>query len=133
MKFKLQFACMLAVLLAVVSVGGCAVMGAHPNHPGSVNTFDSTSYDALLVADSMIKTTRTDYLSGKVPAAIMPQVHAAFNDLVAAYGAADSVYITYHVAATQGVATVAMANAVTTDLTVLSADIAKVKTIRGTN
>jgi hypothetical protein len=101
------------VAVLMVSMGACA---AHVNHPGTANTFDSDSYDTLLVTDSVIQSTKADYAAGTVPAAIMPQVKTALNDLIRAYDAADVVYIAYHNAAMAGSATTAQQSAVASAL-----------------
>jgi hypothetical protein len=61
-------------------------------HPGTANAFDNATYNTLLVTDNVIQTTRADYAASKFPAAIMPQVKTALNDLIAAYDAADVLY-----------------------------------------
>ena len=104
---------LIAVLLA-----GCA---AHVTHPGAANKFDSDSYDAVLVAHSVIETTKADLANGAFPASIAGNVKTALNDLIAGYNAADKAYQSYHNAALAGTATTAQSNAVTSAISDLNA------------
>ncbi len=74
-------------------------------HPGAVNQFDSTTYDALLITHSVIETTKTDLASGVFSATLSPKVKTAVNELITAYDAADKLYINYHNAAIAGTST----------------------------
>jgi hypothetical protein len=100
------------VLLALLLPSGCsnAVI-----HPGTANQFDSDTYSALQVTNSLIVSTKASYAAGSFPASIMPQVKSALNNLIQAYDIADNVYLAYHNAAnsTAG-ATPAQQAAVTT-------------------
>jgi hypothetical protein len=89
-----------AVLLALV-LAGCPKQ----LHPGAVNQYDSTSYDTVLVAHSVIETTKTDLANNVFPAAVVDNVKNALNDLIVVYNIADTAYITYHNAAVAGKAT----------------------------
>jgi hypothetical protein len=102
-----------ALVLALV-LAGCA---AHVTHPGAANKFDSDSYDAVLVAHSVIETTKTDLANNAFPASIAGNVKTALNDLIKAYDTADAAYIAYHNAALAGTATPAQSTAVTNALT----------------
>ena len=106
----------LAVGLAVF-LAGCA---AHVIHPGSANKFDSDSYDAVLIAHSVIETTKTDLANNAFPASIAGNVKTALNDLIKAYDVADTAYIAYHNAALAGTATAAQSTAVTNSLTTVN-------------
>lgn len=106
-------ASLIAVLLAV-SLAGCA---ARPLHPGAANTFDSSSYDAVLVAHSVIESTKADLANNAFPASIAGQVKTALNDLIKGYNVADASYQTYHQAALAGTATAAQSSAVSSALT----------------
>lgn len=77
------------VLLAAILLVGCA---AHVQHPGTANAFDSDVYDSLLVAHSVIESTKSDIGAGQFPATILPQVKAALNGLITAYDALDVAY-----------------------------------------
>ncbi len=109
---KLSAAVTIAIML--VSLAGCGPK--HVNHPGAANTFDSDSYDALLVTDQVIKTTKDELATGKFPATLAPKVKAALNDLIRGYDVADTAYKSYHAAALAGTATVAQSDAVTSSL-----------------
>src|ERR1700693_800702 len=100
-------------LILAVALTGC---GARPIHPGAANKFDSDSYDAVVVAHSVIETTKTDLANNAFPASIAGNVKTALNDLVKGYNTADSAYQAYHSAALAGTATVAQSNAVTAAL-----------------
>lgn len=104
----------IGVAVLALGLGGCTK--AYQAHPGSVNTFDSVSYDSVLVAHSVIESTKTDLANGVFPATIAPKVKTALNDLVASYNIADSAYQAYHAAAVAGTATTSQANAVTSGL-----------------
>lgn len=104
----------LSALVLALALTGCA---AHVTHPGSANAFDSNSYDAVLVAHSVIETTKTDLANGAFPASIAGNVKTALNDLIKAYDAADQFYISYHNAALAGTATAAQSTALTNALT----------------
>jgi hypothetical protein len=108
----------LAVFALAMVLTGCAA--THPIHPGAANTFDSSSYDAVLVAHSVIETTKTDLANNVFPASIAGQVKTALNDLITGYNAADSAYQAYHQAAVAGTATTTQSNAVTAALTTLN-------------
>ena len=110
----------LAVLaLSVLLLAGCA---ARPIHPGAANKFDSDSYDALLVTDNVIQSTRTDLANNVFPSSIAPKVKESLNYLITSYNAADIAYKAYHVAMTSGNgASSAQIAAVTTSLNQVSA------------
>ena len=97
-------------LIAALILAGCA---ARPVHPGAANKFDSDSYDAVLVAHSVIETTKTDLANNAFPASIAGNVKVALNALITSYDAADKLYISYHNAALAGTATTVQS----TDLT----------------
>jgi hypothetical protein len=104
---------MLLIGSLVLVLAGCA---AQKIHPGSPNAFDSGAYDSLIVAHSVIETTKTDLANNAFPASIAPQVKTALNNLVTAYNAADTSYQTYHTAALAGTATTAQQTAVSNAL-----------------
>jgi hypothetical protein len=112
-----------AVLLAFLAMhsGGCA---ARPLHPGAANSFDSNVYDALLIAHSVIETTKTDLVNNAFPASIVGNVKAALNGLIRAYDSADLAYQAYHPAALAGTATPAQSTAVTNALNDVSSSTA---------
>jgi hypothetical protein len=102
------------LILAALLLTGCAT---RPIHPGAANTFDSDSFDALVVANSVIVNTKTDLTAGAFAPTLVPSIKAALNDLITAYDTADAAYLVYHAAAVAGTATVAQSNAVTSGLT----------------
>ena len=117
-----------AVFLTIAFLVGCA---ARVNHPGTVNSFDSSAYDVLLVTDNVIQTTKADLAANKFPAAISGNVKTALNGLITAYDALDIAYCgmpvtaggalqcapgSYHAAAAAGTATAAQQQAITSDV-----------------
>lgn len=75
------------LVLVTVLLAGCAA-----RHPGTANAFDSSTYDALLVAHSVIESTKSDISAGSFPANILQNVKAALNGLIDAYDALDVAY-----------------------------------------
>ena len=96
-------------LSAVLFIAGCA---AQQIHPGAANSFDSSTYDALIVTQSVINTTKADLAVNSFPASIAPKVKSAVNALSTTYDIALATYMTYHNAAIAGTATTAQATAV---------------------
>ena len=83
-------------------------------HPGAVNTFDSQTYDTLIVTHSVIESTKADLAAGKFPAGkVADGVKAALNALVLSYNVTDTAYLVYHTAAAAGTATATQQAAVT--------------------
>jgi len=99
----------IAVLMLAVALSGCA---AAKIHPGSPNAFDSKSYDSLVVAHSVIESTKADLANNAFPASIAGNVKTALNDLITAYNAADTAYQAYHQSALAGTATAVQQQAV---------------------
>jgi hypothetical protein len=108
-------------LIAVLLLAGCA---ARVVHPGAANKFDSDAYDAVLVAHSVIETTKTDLANNAFPASIAGNVKTALNDLIKGYNIADTTYQTFHQAAVAGKATAAQQTGLTNALNDLSAQTA---------
>jgi hypothetical protein len=76
-----------------------------PIHPGAANKFDSDSYDALLVADSIIQSTKADLANNTFPASVAAKMKDALNYLIEAYNATNTSYRVYHAAVAAGAAT----------------------------
>lgn len=106
-----------SVLLLAAVLTGCA---ARPIHPGAKNKFDSDAYDALLVTDSVIQSTKAALTNNSFPAAIAPKVKDALNYVITAYDATDTSYLVYHAAVIAGAATPAQQAAVSDGLNKLS-------------
>jgi len=85
------------MLLMVMALAACH---GYKVHPGAVNTFDSKAYDSLLVAQSVIKTARTQFDSGALDAKFKPAV----NKLVERYNEAMPAYKAWHTAMESGAA-----------------------------
>jgi hypothetical protein len=83
------------VLLLPLLLAGCGKVHYTP-HPGSVSTFDSAAYDALLDYKAALDQVKDDYAKGKLP----PESKGYINQAVAAYNTADSAWQAYHVGAT---------------------------------
>lgn len=105
------------VSVLIIALSGCA---ARPIHPGAANAFDSQSYDALIVAHSVIESTKTDLANNAFAPSITPNVKMALNGLIQAYNVADSAYQAYHSAALKGTVTAAQQTAVTDGLNQVS-------------
>lgn len=120
----LQFI-LLVGLIAIIT--GCA---AHVSHPGSVNKFDSDSYDTVLVTHNVIETTKGDLANNSFPASISGNVKDALNKLIQGYNIADTAYKTYHAAALAGTATTAQQTALTDALSNLNTQTAALTTAK---
>jgi hypothetical protein len=87
-------------------------------HPGSANTFDSTTYDALVTIQGAIEQAKIGVTDANKP---------LLNKIIAGYNAAESAYTTYHQAALAGNATAAQQTALQNQVASIQADIAKLK------
>lgn len=114
-------------LLVLLLFVGCA---AHTTHPGAANTFDSNSYDTVLVTENVIETTKTDLANNAFPASITGNIKTALNNLIQGYNIADTAYKTYHAAALAGQATSAQQTALTSALTNLNSQTAALTTAK---
>lgn len=72
----------------MLSLSACA---GYRVHPGATNKTDSVTYDALLVAATVIDQGRADYASGKLP----DSAKGPFNALVAVYNVTRESWLTY--------------------------------------
>jgi hypothetical protein len=84
------------LLAAVLSSGGCSQIHI-AQHPGSIDDADNTAYNALLLYDDAIKSTKADLASGVLPATAKPVV----NKFIDAYNVLQAATTAYH---NQGVA-----------------------------
>lgn len=91
---------LIPVLIVAMSLAGCAAQSPTVAHPGTFNTFDSTTYDSLLVTDSVIRSTKNDLAANKFPASIVVNVKTALNTLITVYNEADILYCGTPVAGT---------------------------------
>jgi hypothetical protein len=107
----------LLLVLPLLIMFGCA---AHVVHPGTANSFDSDSYDALLITNNTIVQTKASLAAGSFPPAIAGNVKTALNALIKVYDDADTAYLAYHNAAMAGTATTAQSSAVTAGLSNVS-------------
>lgn len=137
-----------AAFALCIAFMGCA---AHQIHPGTVNQFDSGTYDTLLVTDNVIQTTKADLAANKFPPAIAPNVKATLNSLIAYYNILDTVYCgvpiastttpgtlqcssqSYHGALMLGNVTAVQTNAVTNAAADVTAATTKLATAKGGN
>lgn len=118
--------------LLCLTLGSCKT-AAYVNHPGSYNTFDSQSYDTLIVTHSVIESTKADLAANKFPAQIAGAVKTALNNLITAYDVADSSYLVYHAAAAAGTATAAQQTTVATNLSNVNASTMNLTTAKAGN
>lgn len=80
------------ILLIAIAPLGCK---AYITHPGSINQFDSETYDSLISAKTIIDTARDQFSHNVLP----PRFKTPLNDLIKAYDAAYPVYKLWHAAA----------------------------------
>jgi hypothetical protein len=107
------------VLALALSLSGCA---AQKVHPGAANSFDSAAYDSLLVAHSIIETTKQELsTSATYPASIAPGVRNTLAYLIDSYDVAQRAYMIYHAAAMNGTATTQQSDTVSATLADVSA------------
>lgn len=111
----------LAIAIASIGSEGCK---KYVQHPGSVNTFDSQTYDVLLAAEGAIKQGKADYSSGALPDAGKPYL----DDLIRVYDVANASYRTYHDAATKGQDSAALATKLQQDIASLESAITAFRT-----
>lgn len=91
-------------ILLLVSLAGCSAQH-YTVHPNAVNTFDSQSYDTLLVTYNVIESTKADLAANAFTPTVAAGVKSFLNKLIDAYNVADTAYLAYHAAAVQGTAT----------------------------
>jgi len=89
------------LLIFTLLLSGCAAR----IHPGAANSFDSTTYDTLIVTHNVIESTKADLAAGKFTGTLAVNVKMALNRLIQAYDVADTGYLAYHAAAAAGNAT----------------------------
>jgi hypothetical protein len=89
MRTKLALPVVLALLLVA-----CAAQNPATLHPGSINAFDSNTYDALVTAQGAIDAAK--------PLATTAGQKAILNKVIAAYNEAKSAYLLYHSQAAAG-------------------------------
>ena len=118
MKGKKKLATTLALAM-IVSLGACTKNGVTAPHPGSVNAFDSNSYDVLMVSKATIDQTKTDLAAGQF-GNITANVKTALNDCIQAYNVADVAYTAYHTAAVASLTSAATTQAQATLNTALA-------------
>lgn len=118
----------LAIALFPFFMGGCAAR----MHPGAANSFDSTTYDQLLVTHSVIETTKQELSVSAFPANVAPNVKTALNDLIKGYDIEQAAYTAYHSAATTGVVTQEQVNAVVAAVKDVNAKTAVLTSAKGT-
>jgi hypothetical protein len=116
-RLRVRLQTVLVLLLLALLSNGCA---ARPVHPGAVNKFDSDAYDALLVTESVIQSTKADLTNNVFPTSIAPNVKDALNYLINSYNVADIAYKAYHSAALAGTVTPVQQANVTTAINQMS-------------
>ncbi len=102
-----------SLVIALSLAAGCS---APVQHPGAVSTFDSTTYDALTVAQAAIEQAKTSF--GPTPSAT---IKTLLNN------AAEAAYMAYHQAAVAGTATPAAQTGLQMQLVSMNASIAALK------
>jgi hypothetical protein len=86
----------LLICILLISVG-CAKETPTPPVPGAINTFDSTSYRALMDAQAAINSFKADIASGKLTET--PTIKTVLNQVIQDYDAADALWQQYHASA----------------------------------
>lgn len=120
------------LLILLLCISGCVKNSTTTPHPGSVNAFDSTSYDVLLVAKATIDQTKTDLAAGQF-GNITANVKTALNNCIQAYNVADVAYTAYHTAALSSASspsTTALQNDLTTKLSNLNSATASLTAVK---
>jgi hypothetical protein len=92
----------IALGIAIFFAPFMASCAKHVSHPGTANAFDSDAYDTLLVAHSVIETTKTDLVNGSFPAGIAGNVARALSGLVRGYNVLEQIYCGNQVQGPQG-------------------------------
>jgi hypothetical protein len=66
-----------AVLILFLLTLGPGCKTAVVQHPGSLDQFDSSTYDTLTVAQSILDSAKVSYLQGKLPESAKPIINKA--------------------------------------------------------
>jgi type IV pilus biogenesis protein CpaD/CtpE len=80
-----------AVLLLALLLAASVCATRYTVHPGALNTTDSATYDALLIAETTIDQARLDYKAGQLPASGTD----ALDALIQTYDVARVSWLTY--------------------------------------
>jgi len=83
-------------ILFVLALGGCAHKPV-PLPPGSINSFDATSYDVLMTAQGAINGFKSQVAS--LPAAQVTKVTPVLDQAIKDYNTAEAAWQTYHAGA----------------------------------
>ena len=81
-------------LVAILGFATACKTAAYQVHPGSVDAFDSQSYDTLLVAQATIQQAKQQVEAGALPAAAA----GPLNHAIQAYDVAETAWQAYHAA-----------------------------------
>jgi len=87
------------ILCLAVAMAGCGKK--YVAHPGSLSTFDSKAYDALLMWNGALTQAKADLAAGKIPAGSRTLI----NNTGAVYNSARDAWLAYRAAARAGQAT----------------------------
>lgn len=104
---------------------GCVSCANRQIHPGAIDSFDSTTYDVLMISQSVLDEAKVQLKAGKLP----ESSRAVINRAGSAYDIARDAWLTYRASAPASRTT--QAEKVTTAITNLNSEIAKVKTAVG--
>lgn len=118
-----KYALLLCLLLPL---SGCPSSNAPtpPLAPGAVNSFDQTSYTALLTAQASYNSLLASYRANPT---VLASLKAPLDAAATSINLAEIAWQTYHAAAVAGAATAAQQTAVTTSLTSAQTALAGVK------
>jgi uncharacterized protein Usg len=86
-------AVLILALIAIVTYGLIGVQACHkmPVHPGALDTFDSNTYDALLIAQAVLDQAKIEYKLGNFPTVSLPFINKAGDS----YNVARDAWLTY--------------------------------------
>lgn len=89
---------MVCLILSIGLLTGCAAKKTSTAPiPGSINSFDATTYRVLADAQAAINSIKGDLATGKLQET--PTLKAALNQVIQDYNAANALYQAYHASA----------------------------------
>ena len=109
------------LVLLILGGWGCAKKATAPV-PGSINSFDSMSYQTLMEAQAGINAVKSDVASNKVT--LTPAQKTVLNQAIADYDLAQAAWHAYHAGATADTAALTAAiNQIVSDIAALASKI----------
>lgn len=98
---KIMFKRLAVIAVLALSLAGCTKtpIQRHPataTDPGSTTATDADAYDALVIADDLIQSTKKDLIANKYPAATAATITTVLRATIDFYNPADNAYRAYH-------------------------------------